>query len=118
MRINEFNNLEEFKSQYCGWWDPSEGKWLGLEFKYNNRFYRFHTGLMLDEKKPILPNGKEGKFCIYEMICEKEKYPSCDRYQLIGWYSDMDDLLERCIINGEKFEKIITEDDTEILAQD
>lgn len=118
MRINEYNNLEEFKSQYQGWWEPSDGKWLGLEFKYNNKIYRFHTGPMFEKKKPILPNGKEGKFCIYEMICEKEQYPDCDKYELIGWYSDMNDVLENCVIDGKKFEVIIMNDDTQILAQD
>lgn len=62
MRINEYNNLEEFKSQYQGWWDPSDGKWLGLEFKYNNKIYRFHTGLMFEKKSQFCLTEKKASF--------------------------------------------------------
>ena len=62
MRINEYNNLDEFKSQYCGWWDPSDGKWLGLEFKYNNKFYRLHTGPMFEKKSQFYLTEKKVNF--------------------------------------------------------
>lgn len=118
MRINEYNNLEEFTSQYCGWWDPSEGKWLGLEFKYNGKYYRFHTGIIGEKDKMILPNGKQGKFSVYKIICEKEQYPFADDYKLIGRYADMDDVLENCIIDDKKFKEVIMDNSTEILGQD
>lgn len=37
---------------------------------------------------------------------------------MIGWYSDMDDVLENCVIDGEKFKNVIQDDNTRILAQD
>ena len=118
MRINEYKDLNEFTLQYCGFWNPSEGKWLGLEFEYKGKIYRFQTGPMFEKEKPVLPNGKQGEFCVYEMVCKKESYPFCDRYELIGWYSDMDDVLENCVIDGEKFKNVIQDDNTRILAQD
>ena len=30
MRINEYNSLEEFTSQYTGIWGPSDGHWFAL----------------------------------------------------------------------------------------
>ena len=30
MRINEYNSIEEFKSEFTGVWAPSEGHWVGF----------------------------------------------------------------------------------------
>ena len=39
MRINEYNSLEEFTSQYIGEWGPSDGHWLGLDFIFRGNEY-------------------------------------------------------------------------------
>lgn len=59
MRKNEYKSLEEFKSQYVGEWAPSEGHWLGLDFIYDEKEYRFHTGYMFVGEKDSL-------FSLYE----------------------------------------------------
>ena len=46
MRINEYNSLDEFTNEYTGIWNPSNGHWFGLDFKYNGVTYRLHTGKM------------------------------------------------------------------------
>lgn len=46
MRVNEYNTLGEFTNEYIGIWNPSEGHWYGLDFKYDDTVYRLHTGSM------------------------------------------------------------------------
>ena len=41
-----------------------------------------------------------------------------DDFILIGWYSDLDDVLENCIIDGRKFKDVIMDDSTKIEGKD
>ena len=110
MRINEYNSLKEFTDEYTGVWSPSSGHWLGLDFKYQDVEYRLHTGAMYNSENTILPDGRIAKFGIY--------YLKNNEYELIGEYADMNDVLEKCMINGKKFKDVIMADSTEILGKD
>ncbi len=115
MRKNEYESLDQFKSQYVGEWNPSGGHWFGLDFIYEGVEYRFHTGCMYDESG-VLPDGREVMFGLY---CKKE-FAGADRreYELLGEYADMNDVLESTVINGRPFKEVIMDDDTEIVGQD
>jgi hypothetical protein len=116
MRLNEYNTLNEFTSEYVGEWNPSEGHWLSLDFLYNGKEYRLHTGTMYESKCTILPDGKEALFGVYVLT---EKKPQTNhRYTLIGEYADMDSLLNDCKIDGRKFCEIIMDDSTILLGKD
>lgn len=41
-----------------------------------------------------------------------------DDFILIGWYSDLNDVLENCIIDGRKFKDVIMDDSTKIEGKD
>lgn len=122
MRINEYNSLEEFTSQYIGEWGPSDGHWLGLEFAYHGKEYRLHTGPMYTRFITILPDGRPALFGFYEKIKEYEPDNTSKEeeraYRLLGEYADMDDLLNKCFIDGKPFKEVIMADETRILAQD
>ena len=118
MRKNEYNSIDEFLSQYTGKWNPSEGKWLGLEFKFKGKYFRFHTDDLSEAETNSSTGEKKKVFFVYEIICEEEDYPGFDEYRLIGSYSDMNEVLENCRIGDEFFRNIIMFDETEILGQD
>lgn len=104
IRINEYNSLEDFTLQYTGVWAPSEGHWLGLDFKYDNRIYRLSTGSMFkDDEKDLM-------FYLYEF--------NNDEYMLLGSYKNMGDLLKSKDIENTAFSVIIMDDNTELLGQD
>lgn len=115
MRVNEYNTLEEFTNEYVGAWNPSEGHWFGLDFKYHGVTYRLHTGSMYQQTNTILPNGREALFGIYRMM---EKTVGDHNYKLLGEYADMNDLLDSTIIDNRLFSEVIMDDDTEILGKD
>ncbi len=112
MRKNEFECLEQFTSQYTGEWNPSEGHWLGLDFSYNGKEYRMHTGPMYSEKNTILSDGRTALFGLYK----KNKF--IDEYDLLEEYATMNDLLNSKIIDNKPFREIIIAEDTELLGQD
>lgn len=116
MRINEYRSLNEFTDEYIGIWEPSKGHWFGLDFKYHNEVYRFNTGSMYNSEDTILDDGRTALFGVY--LLRKEKTIDDREYVLIGEYADMDDVLEKCVINGVKFRDVITDDSTEILGKD
>lgn len=115
MRKNEYESLEQFKSQYVGEWNPSGGHWFGLDFVYRGTEYRFHTGCMYDEPS-LLPDGRDVLFSIYS----KKEYPSTDKreYILLGAFANMNDVLASTVIHGRPFKEVIMDDDTEIVGQD
>lgn len=113
MRKNEYKSLSEFKSQYIGEWNPSEGKWLGLDFIYKSYDYRLQIGSMFEEKNTILEDGREAMFSLYKMTSPKDL-----KYELLGEYADMDDLLKTKVIDDSLFEEIIMADETELVGQD
>ena len=101
MRINEYNNLDEFISEYIGVWNPSDGHWFGLDFSYNGETYRL---------------GRETMFGLY---LHKQK-PAGNKYEyaLLGKFADMNDLLDSTCICGRRFKDVIMDDSTEILGKD
>ena len=104
MRKNEYNSLEEFTSQYIGEWSPSDGHWLGLDFKYNGKEYRLSTGAMFNNSEID---------CLFYLY-----YNNGNTYKLLGAYKNMDDLLKSKVIEQTAFASIIMNDDTELLGQD
>lgn len=115
MRINEYNSLEEFTSQYIGEWAPSENHWFGLDFSYNGTEYRFNTGSMYEQQDTVLPNGKKALFGLYRKSNEPK---SKKEYTLLEEFANMNDALNSTCIEGIAFKKIIMDDNTEILGQD
>ena len=115
MRINEYNSLQEFTDEYVGEWNPSKGHRLGLDFKYNGVVYRLHTGAMYNKYDTVLEDGRTALFGVYRR-CTDESAPR--DYVLIGEYADMDDLLDKCFIEGRKFREVIMDDNTEMLGKD
>ena len=115
MRKNEYNSLEEFKNQYTGEWNPSEGHWLGLDFMYGKNEYRLSTGSMYTDENTILPDGREAIFYLY--IKDNAVDHSSD-YALLGEFATINDLLDSTIIGGIKFSEVIMADETVLLGQD
>lgn len=52
------------------------------------------------------------------MHCVSQGYPLADKFESIGWYNDIYDLLKNCYIEGMPFETVIMADDTVILSKD
>ncbi len=123
MRINEYNNLDEFIDEYYKGvempWQSSDGKrrYMGIEFSYKGVYYRMCREPGEDSEMPVLPDGRIGRYDV--MICHwaMPEYND-DDFILIGWYSDLDDVLENCIIDGRKFKDVIMDDSTKIEGKD
>ena len=116
MRINEYNSLEEFTSQYVGEWAPSEGHWFGLDFSYSGNEYRLNTGSMYNPDDTVLSDGRTALYGLY--IKTNEIGSGIPSYKLLGEYADMQDLLDSTVINGIPFNSVIMDDETELLGQD
>ncbi len=115
MRKNEYESLEQFKSQYVGEWGPSDGHWLGLDFVYSGVEYRLQTWSMY-RKEAILPDGRE---VMFELHRKKQDVALGEKeYELLGEFADMSELLECTVIQGRPFNEVIMDDDTEIVGQD
>ncbi|MGM9946507.1 hypothetical protein [Floccifex sp.] len=123
MRINEYNCLDEFVDEYNKGvempWQNSDGKrrYMGIEFTYKGVYYRMCREPGEDDEMPKLSNGKIGRYDV--MICHwaMPDYKD-DNFILIGWYSDLNDVLENCIIDGRKFKDVIMDDFTKIEGKD
>lgn len=123
MRVNEYNNLDEFIYEYdSGRSIPSDNldrqKFMGIEFKYNDIYYRMCREPQDDNDVVILNDGRPGVYDVMILHCENTGYPMSERNELIGWYADLDDVLDSCVIQGRKFRDIIMADETEILGKD
>lgn len=114
MRKNEYTSIEDFTSRYIGEWAPSEGHWLGLDFMYNGKEYRFHTGSMYETSPSVLPDGREAMFGLYQ----KSGGNGSHDYSLLEEFASIDDVLNSTCIEGRPFIEIILDDDTELLGQD
>ena len=115
MRINEYNSLEEFTSQYTGIWGPSEGHWFGLDFIFNGTEYRFNTGSMYEKNNTVLPDGRVAIFGIYRKNARKI---GGKLYTLLEEFATMEEALESICIEGVKFRDVIMDDETELVGQD
>jgi len=114
MRVNEYNTLDEFINEYIGIWNPSEDHWYGLDFKYDDKVYRLHTGSMYNATNTTLKDGRTAIFGLYQVADNS----NVKGYVLLGEYADMNDLLESSVIGNRKFKDIIMDDGTEILGKD
>ena len=91
---------------------------MGVEFKYNNVYYRMCRESLDENEKVTLSDGRTGQYDVILLHCEKTGYPQSESYELIGWYADLDDVLENCMIQGRKFKDVIMDEQTEILGKD
>ena len=105
MRINEYNNLDEFISEFKGVRNPANNLWLGLEFFYQGNYYRFDTS--------------DGKFYLKKIILiSKDSYPDVEGYEIIAENTSMQEILDNVVIGNRKFRDVIMDDNTEILGKD
>lgn len=115
MKKNEYSSVEDFLAQYTGEWNPSADHWQGLDFKWEDRVYRFQTDSMYNLSNTILPDGREARFGVYQ-----KKNATCQgeaEYTLIGEYATVVESLE-CPLAGSTFGRVIANEDTELLGQD
>lgn len=118
MRKNEYDNIEQLRSQYIGVWGPSDGHWFGLDFMCNGQEYRIHTGTMYGTEDNVI-DGVVKQFGLYKKTDEPdEKYPTINKYLLMFEYESFDALLKNATIDGMPLEIVIMDDETEILGQD
>lgn len=115
MRINEYQSLEEFTSQYTGEWAPSDGHWYGLEFRYKAHDYRLHTGIMHGNDPEQDEKGREILFGLYAMNPPANEGA---QFQRLASFATMEDLLRYTGIDNRPFCEIIMDDSTQILGQD
>lgn len=123
MRINEYNSLDDFIYEYDSGRqasiDATHGqKFMGLEIKYAEDYYRICREPLTEAERPVLADGRLGLYNVTIMHCDKLGYPIADSFESIGWYSDIFDLLDNCYINGVAFMDVIMDDRTEILSKD
>ena len=123
MRVNEFIELKDFIYEYeSGRSIPADNldrqKFMGIEFKYNDVYYRMCREPLDENEKVIFSDGRTGQYDVILLHCEKTGYPQSESYELIGWYADLDDVLENCMIQGRKFKDVIMDEQTEILGKD
>ncbi len=118
MRKNEYDNIEQLKSQYIGVWGPSDGHWFGLDFKFHGQEYRIHTGTMYGNKDNI-ENDIVKQFGLYLKTNEIDaRFPSICKYVLLYESKSFDELLKNAKIDDTPLEIAIMDDDTEMLGQD
>lgn len=123
MRINEYASLNEFVYEYeTGRSIPADNldkhKYMGIEFRYNDVCYRMCREPLDENDMVILPDGRTGRYDVMILHCEKTGYPMSESFELIGWYEDLNDVLDNCIIQGRAFKDVIMADETEILGKD
>ena len=117
MRKNQYKKLDEFIFEYEDYRDPANGKFMGIEFEYNGKFYR-----MCREPLDACQKSEDGfllEYDVMQIVTSSGNYLDDEmEYLPIGWYRDLNDVLENCLIEGKKFKEVIIDDCTEILGQD
>ncbi len=108
MRLNTYNNLEEFYEQYNYDRDILNGHFTGIEFEYNFRVYRLSKDYSNESEERL-------KYWTYEVIDYDTQFPS---FIELNKYVNLDAVLNEWTIEGKKFKDIIMDDNTIILAQD
>jgi len=118
MRVNEYNNLEEFIVEY----DEIDRKdirgFCGIEFTYHGVYYRMCREPISEEKLPTLPNGNKAHYDVMIVHWKNDLWVGEYEYELVGWYENIEDLLQNCHIEGRTFEEVIMDDETEIIGKD
>lgn len=71
---------------------------------------------MYDKESTILSDGREAIFYLYERNTINK--PVLNGYTLLGEFADMEDVLKSECVSGIPFEKVIMNDNTELLGQD
>ena len=107
--------LDEFINEYDDYRNPAEGKFMGIEFSYSGNFYRMCREPLDVCKQHILDDGT---MLEYDVMLIHNYLEDNFFYTWLGWYKDLDDVLENCEIDGRKFRDVIMDDKTEILGQD
>lgn len=103
--IDEF--IQEFKEvpTYRGYDSEGNRIYNGLEFLFNGHFYRLTKDQPTYETQ-FLPDGTEAHYFLEEYIMNS-KTGKFDTERLIDVFSNLDDVLENCIIQGIKFKDLI-----------
>ncbi len=118
MRINEYNNLQEFIEEY----DEIDRKnirgFMGIEFTYHGTYYRMCREPLPEDQLPTLANGHKGHYRIVIVHWKDGEWFSDFDYELIGWYETLDSLLYDCYLDNKAFAEIIMADETEIIGKD
>lgn len=123
MRINEYNNLEEFIDEYATGpqmpWQSKDGKrrYMGLEFTYNGVYYRLCREPGNETGMPKLQDGRIGRYCTYIMHMWMDDFSDDDIVEL-DWYADLNDVLENWKLDGKPFKEVIMDDNTKIEGKD
>lgn len=126
MANKEFNNIEEFIEGFTRT-DATPGKYnydgviWGMEFKFNNHFYRITRDPLGNEIELRKRFNKTERAFIKLFEIPENEYPNAngnvlDKY--LGIFDDIYDLLNNGKINGTPLKNIIASDQTEILAID
>ena len=121
---NIYTSLKEFEYEYMVGrefsWQNNEKRerFMGIEFKYDNGYYRMCREPFDEEHPPVLKNGKRGVYHMMVMHCEKSGYPNVEQFETIGWFASLETLLSDCYLKNRQFKEIIIDPDTEILSQD
>ena len=115
MRVNEYNSLNEFTSEFIGVWGPSDNHWFGLDFEYRGTVYRLHTGPMRRDDPRQDSCGSEILFGLYKVQPQPNGQ---DDFLLLASFAAMEDLLCYSGIDGREFREVIMDDSTRILGKD
>lgn len=121
---NDFESADDFIRHYqihenAGRYLP-DGTilYMGLEFIWKEKFYRLSRGPIMFPKAPVLENGKPAAFEMAEILTTRQLYPVQYGYRHIGWYQDLEDVLDHCLIDGTVFRDIISDPDLETIGMD
>ena len=112
MRVNEYNNLEQFYEEYNYDRDIFKGHYIGLEFFFRGNYYR------LAHDYSNLDNQHEFKYFAYQIIQNKNNAYFDGEYVLLGEFRNLDEMLDDWIIDGICFKELIIMDETKILGKD
>ena len=117
MRKNEYQNLKEFCEEYDGREYPDHQSFIGIEFTYHGVYYRMCREPLPDSELPTLPDGRKGRYRVVIVHWHDGWFSDFD-YELVGWFADLDDLLQNCQLDGKHFAAVIMDDTTEIVGKD
>lgn len=117
MRENEYNNLQEFIEEYDGKKYKAHRSFIGIEFTYRNIYYRMCREPLADDELPTLSDGTKGHYRVVIVHWKNGWFSDFD-YELIGWYHNIEDLLNNCNLNGQPFRDVIMANETKIIGKD
>ena len=117
MRQNEYHRLQEFIEEYDGKEYKAHQSFSGSEFTYHGVYYRMCREPERESLWPNFSDGTKGRSRVV-LVHWKDGWFSDFTYELIGWYRDLDDLLDNCWITGKTFREVIMADETKIIGKD